>query len=474
MLSPAEIRKIYVNNTETFYKATGGDFLAAETDEFLRSCVFGLWARSGGVKESNVSIINALYSKNQPGLDYLYWELTGAVCAYSIFQIPDFFTGIAATDRLRKTSASRTFIRVMANILLTVASADDDVSIAEAQFITSCTETLESVCDRSGVPPAKRPLNASDYITSPEPSFLEGVKHICGGEMQTAAEKKSDVQPEKGPDPLPDLDELMAQLDELVGLDRIKSDVKSLINLIKVRKLRAEHGLAVPPISLHMVFMGNPGTGKTTVARLLSGIYRAMGVLSKGQLVEVDRSQLVAGYVGQTAIKTAEAIEKAKGGILFIDEAYSLTPENSGSDFGREAVEIILKGMEDNRGDLVVIVAGYENLMEKFIASNPGLESRFSKYFVFEDYTGEQLNSIFQSMCKKNEYILSSEASEKIKALLNTLYAQRDDNFGNARDVRNLFERVVSRQSDRVASVVSPKKEDLITLSAEDIPEFAN
>jgi len=472
MLSQTEIRRIYVNNTETFYKSAGGDFLAAETDEFLRSCIIGLWAKSGGVKESNVVIINELYSKNQPRPKYLYWELTGAVCSYSMFQVPDFFTGLAATDRLKKSSASRTFIRVMANILLSVASADDDVSIAEAEFITSCTEALESVCDRSGVPAAKRPLNAADYITSPEPSFLDGVKGACGEEKQATGDKAAEaLQEGKKEEALPSLDELMAQLDELIGLDKIKTDVKSLINLIKVRKLRTEHGLSIPPISLHMVFMGNPGTGKTTVARLLSGLYRAMGVLSKGQLVEVDRSQLVAGYVGQTAIKTAEALQKSKGGILFIDEAYSLTPEGSGSDFGREAVEIILKGMEDNRGDLVVIVAGYENLMEKFISSNPGLESRFSKYFIFEDYNGEQLNSIFLSMCRKNEYVLSAEAAEKVKALFSRLYSERDDNFGNARDVRNLFERAVSRQSDRVAAIEAPEKEDLLTLKAEDIPD---
>ncbi|NLL46625.1 MAG: AAA family ATPase [Clostridiales bacterium] len=472
MISPSEMRKIYVNNTEAFYKAAGGDYLAAETDEFLRACVIGLWARSGGVTESNVALINELYSKNQPGPKYLYWELTSVVCAYSLFQIPDFFTGLAAADRLNKTTVSRTFIRIFANILLTVASSDDDVSIAEAQFITSCTEALESVCDRSGVAPAKRPLNAADYITSPEPSFLQGVKPACPQQEQTTGEGITQTVADNKDEAPAELDELMAQLDELVGLERIKSDVRSLINLIKVRKLRTEHGLTAPPISLHMVFMGNPGTGKTTVARLLAGIYKAMGVLSKGQLVEVDRSQLVAGYVGQTAIKTAEALEKAKGGILFIDEAYSLTPDASGNDYGREAVEIILKGMEDNRDDLVVIVAGYENLMEKFISSNPGLESRFSKYFVFEDYTGEQLNSIFLSMCKKNEYLLTPEASERARELLNRLYEQRDDNFGNARDVRNLFERAVSMHSDRVASIESPSKEDLITLIKEDIPDF--
>jgi SpoVK/Ycf46/Vps4 family AAA+-type ATPase len=191
-------------------------------------------------------------------------------------------------------------------------------------------------------------------------------------------------------------------LDSLVGLSQIKKDVRSLINLIKVRKLREENGLTVPPLSLHMVFTGNPGTGKTTVARLLSRLYRSIGILSKGTLLEVDRSGLVAGYVGQTALKTREAVEKARGGILFIDEAYSLAPEGAGNDFGLEAIGIILKSMEDLRNELVVIVAGYPEPMERFISSNPGLESRFGKYFNFEDYNSAELLEIFKSMCEKN------------------------------------------------------------------------
>lgn len=466
MLSPAEIHKVYHNNVETFYK-TAGDFLAAETDEFMRTCAAGLWSKSGSVGDTQVAIINELYSEGQPRPKYLYWELTSAICSFTLFRIPDFFTAIVSTDRIRKTTHSRTFIRVFANILLTIATSDDDVSSSEAGFIKSCTDALESVCDKSGVSAAKPPLNAMDYITSPEPSFLDTSK----SEQKACADEKieSEKAPEKQDEKLPSLEELMKELDGLTGLDKIKQDVRSLINLIKVRRLRVENSLAVPPISLHMVFMGNPGTGKTTVARLLSGIYRATGVLTKGQLVEVDRSKLVAGYVGQTALKTAEAVEKAKGGILFIDEAYSLTPDNGGSDFGREAVEIILKGMEDNRGDLVVIVAGYEDLMEKFISSNPGLESRFSKYFMFEDYTGDQLYEIFKSMCVKNQYTLSEAADEKVTQLFKQLYETRDANFGNARDVRNIFERAVSRQSDRVAMIEAPSVSDLQTLLPEDI-----
>lgn len=267
----------------------------------------------------------------------------------------------------------------------------------------------------------------------------------------------------------PSLDELLAELDSLVGLDRIKQNVRSLINLAKVRKLREEQGLPTPAMSLHLVFMGNPGTGKTTVARLIARLYFAIGVLSKGQLVEVDRSKLVAGFVGQTAIKTDEAIKKALGGVLFIDEAYSLTGVEGANDFGHEAVETVLKAMEDHRDDLVVIVAGYEELMEKFISSNPGLESRFNRYFVFEDYNGEELFKIFEMMAKKNQYVLDGEAAEYLKEHFNMLYDTRDENFGNARDVRNVFENVVSVHSDRVAQLEAPTKDDLVTVKKEDV-----
>ena len=187
--------------------------------------------------------------------------------------------------------------------------------------------------------------------------------------------------------------------------------------------------------------------------------------------MEVDRSGLVAGFVGQTAIKTQEAVQKALGGVLFIDEAYALVNQENGNDFGREAIEVLLKNMEDHRDDLIVIAAGYSGLMEKFIHSNPGLESRFNKYFYFEDYTGPQLMEIFQSMCQKNGYVLSPEAAQWAEQDFLSLYEGRDENFGNARDVRNLFEKAVSRQSDRVAQLESPTREQLMELRVEDLNE---
>lgn len=272
----------------------------------------------------------------------------------------------------------------------------------------------------------------------------------------------------------PSLEELLERLDSLVGLENIKQSVKSLINYVKIRKLRIENELPNPPLSLHLVFTGNPGTGKTTVARILSELYRAIGVLSKGQLIEVDRSGLVAGFVGQTAIKTSDAIKSALGGILFIDEAYSLAPDTGmGNDFGREAIETLLKMMEDNRDDLIVIVAGYSEPMERFITANPGLESRFNRYFFFEDYNSEQLLEIFCSMCNKSEYLLTDDARSFAAEHFRELYDTRDDNFGNARHVRNFFEKIVSIHSDRVSASEGHTREDLTVVIREDLENAA-
>ena len=290
-----------------------------------------------------------------------------------------------------------------------------------------------------------------------------------------AAPQPEAQQPEHQPQPKTEeeqeppenIEDLKKELSEYIGLTTVKKEVESLINLVTVQKLRRENDLPVEDLSLHMVFSGNPGTGKTMIARLMARIYRSLGILSKGQLVEVDRSGLVAGYVGQTAIKTSEVIQKALGGVLFIDEAYALT-NRGGNDYGQEAVDTLLKAMEDNREDLIVIVAGYTELMEEFVHSNPGLESRFNRFLDFPDYTVQEMMGIFDMRCQKSGYRLAEDARTLLQSLL-ALYSLDVKGFGNARGVRNLFERAVSAQADRLAKQTELTRDELMLLTSDDI-----
>lgn len=264
-------------------------------------------------------------------------------------------------------------------------------------------------------------------------------------------------------------EELMEQLNGLTGLDGVKQEVNSLINQLKLNSERKAHGLRTVDVSKHLVFLGNPGTGKTTVARILSKIYKQLGILETGQLVEVDRGGLVAGYVGQTALKTKDEIDKAMGGILFIDEAYTLAKGDN--DFGQEAIDTILKAMEDNRDRFVVIVAGYPEPMDRFLKSNPGLQSRFNKYITFEDYTAEELFAIFEGFCRKNDMRLSDEASKSLKEYLDRLVGHKPENFANGREMRNLFEKVWQRMSDRLVGKTDLTIEELMEIKPDDFPE---
>ncbi len=257
------------------------------------------------------------------------------------------------------------------------------------------------------------------------------------------------------------------QLEALVGLKNVKHDVEELASLMKIQKMREDKGLNYVPTSLHLVFAGNPGTGKTTVARILAKLYREIGILSKGHLVEVDRSGLVAGYVGQTAIKTQEKIQEAMGGILFIDEAYTLAKD--GDAFGQEAIDTILKAMEDHRRDFIVIAAGYTKPMEKFIESNPGLKSRFNKYLYFEDYSAEELIRIFEMQCEKYSYHLVDSAKEEADRMIRELSENKGENFANAREVRNLFEEIITNQARRAASLQEPTVEQLTEILPVDL-----
>ena len=285
----------------------------------------------------------------------------------------------------------------------------------------------------------------------------------------TADAKPGDSVPDKAEElPPPEkIEDLLAELDSYIGLKVVKDEVHDLINMVQVYKLREQHGLPTTDMSLHMVFTGNPGTGKTMMARMMARIYRSLGILSKGQLVEVDRSGLVAGYVGQTALKTQKVIEKAMGGVLFIDEAYALNGKSE-NDFGQEAIDTILKAMEDHRDDLVVIVAGYTDLMEKFIHSNPGLESRFNRFLLFEDYSPDEMLAIFRMQCKKGCYQLAEGTEELVRDYINEENGD-PETFGNARGVRNCFEHILVAQNNRLAAMESVTKDDLMTIIPDDV-----
>ena len=334
----------------------------------------------------------------------------------------------------------------------------DEIILQQLEVIQTLTEhNLRRMgTDFWGAPPAPE-AKAPKEPGGTAPASSQEKPQAAGG---TARPQKEASPPEK-------LEDLQKELDSYIGLSAVKKEVRNLIDLVKIHQLREKNGLPVTELSLHMVFSGSPGTGKTTIARLMARIFHSLGILSKGQLVEVDRAGLVAGYVGQTALKTKKAVEKALGGVLFIDEAYALN-SSSGNDFGQEAIDTILKAMEDHRDDLVVIAAGYDELMDRFIHSNPGLESRFNRFLHFEDYSPEELLEIFKMRCGKGCYELEEDAAGLVRDFLRE--ENRDpESFGNARGVRNVFERILVCQANRLAGQENVTREDLMKLTAADV-----
>jgi len=303
-------------------------------------------------------------------------------------------------------------------------------------------------------------LAATDAAGVPRPGQPGGPAATATGMAGTTAVPEPELPPERP------IEELLAELDALIGLDHVKVEVRRLTSLLRVQQLREEAGLPTVETSRHLVFTGNPGTGKTTVARLLSQIYRSLDVVDKGHLVETDRSDLVAGYVGQTATKTRAVLESAVGGTLLIDEAYSLA-RGGDNDFGREAIDTLVKFMEDHRDDLAIVACGYPAEMAELVDANPGLASRFTRTIVFPDYTTDEIVAIFASMSGAKEYHLDTDGTALLRAIVDA--EPRGRGFGNARLARNIFEEAVNRHALRLASVEAPTRDQLVTLTAADI-----
>ncbi len=361
--------------------------------------------------------------------------------------------------------------RASGNAAIAAAAQLGEPTIARRPVPTLGDEVTSSLVQQLGV--VQRKLAGLDLSALTSAQVFEPTEHRPGSPQvvespPTATQPPPDGSPTPEAEPEPEVplktvEELLAELDALVGLDDVKAEIHRQAAVLRVEGLRREAGLKSPTITRHLIFNGNPGTGKTTVARLVAGIYRALGLLSKGQLVEVDRSELVAGYLGQTAMKTAEVVESAAGGVLFIDEAYSL----AGDQYGQEAIDTLVKEMEDRRNDLVVIVAGYPVPMMVFIGQNPGLESRFRTTIDFPDYTDDELAEIFGLMAGGAEYDVGEPVLDRLREILAGV--ERGPTFGNARYVRNILEAAIGHHAWRLRDITEPTLEELRLIIVEDL-----
>lgn len=373
--------------------------------------------------------------------DYLRKEYNRDPHRYAKPELPFSVSFLNLYDKAYDTNFSASAKDMFIMYANAVAQSDDKVTQAEECALSAFKKVLDE------------PLRVK------RPDIVEKLRRT------RKAQKDQTAKPEN-------LDTLLDDLNSLIGLDAVKANVAHLVNFLKVQQIRKSNGLESQPISRHLVFYGSPGTGKTSVARLLAKIYSELGILSKGHLIETDRSGLVAGYVGQTALKVKDVAGSALGGILFIDEAYALSA-GGGQDFGQEAIDTLLKIMEDNRDDLIVVVAGYTEKINAFLSSNPGLRSRFNKYLFFEDYTPTQLVEIFDSFCNKAGYQICQPTRESLQKLFSILYGARDEAFGNARLVRNLFEMTIANQANRIVSLADISGETLSTITQDDIPTLS-
>lgn len=463
-------------------------------DLYIQSLLINIAIYGGKLGEDEVKFIVSLPDSKQYDISDVE-DISSEIIrqADAVVKAPPIIMQLCSLrDREKNSNMSSAYVDMILNIIVAMSYLNANRDEFLPQFIMDYYSSVQAFVffsDRAErINDRYLFRKASGDITMPGEGFKDEdakenvqdnnevvpiLKEVTVGEQPV---KNEEIPKVAVPEPIPfkeedrkkRLDKLVGELEALVGLEEVKNEVHSLINLINIRQLRKKKGLPSPDMSYHMVFTGSPGTGKTTVARLIASIYKELGVLSKGGLVEVDRSGLVAGYVGQTALKVTEVVNKALGGVLFIDEAYSLSSPGAANDFGGEAIDTLVKLMEDHRDDLVVIVAGYTKEMNDFLQTNTGLISRFNKFIEFKDYNEDDLIAIMYSMAEKMEMKLEDKAVEKLRAYISGMNEGTKRIFGNARGIRNLFEKMLVGQANRLACLPEPTIEDLSVITAED------